>query len=213
MVKLINRYIIAILVLSSIYAFYVYNDVDKWVPFVFETIVGFTCLLSLLLLLKLNYKWQSLFYLKKRKEDFLFCAVVSTEFNQRILLYELLDILTYGAITMLYFFFPNPGWVIGCILAFAFAEGFIYSILNYNKFKIGVTSNVIVLATNRPNIIRVRKLKAILNKGGNYVFQHKDGRVDTIESAWISQEHTGHFNDSLENISKKMGIFLDDFNA
>ena len=127
MVKLINRYIIAILVLSSIYAFYVYNDVDKWVPFVFETIVGFTCLLSLLLLLKLNYKWQSLFYLKKRKEDFLFCAVVSTEFNQRILLYELLDILTYGAITMLYFFFPNPGWVIGCILAFAFAEGFIYS--------------------------------------------------------------------------------------
>ena len=163
MVKLINRYIIAILVLSSIYAFYVYNDVDKWVPFVFETIVGFTCLLSLLLLLKLNYKWQSLFYLKKRKEDFLFCAVVSTEFNQRILLYELLDILTYGAITMLYFFFPNPGWVIGCILAFAFAEGIIYSILNYNKFKIGVTSNVIILATNRPNIIRVRKLKAILN--------------------------------------------------
>ncbi len=212
MVKLINRYIIAILVLSSIYAFYIYNDVDKWVPFVSETIVGFACLLSVLLLLKLNYKWQSLFYLKKRKEDLLFCAVVSREFKHRILLYELLDLLTYGVITILYFVFPNPGWVIGCILGFAFAEGFIYSILNYSKYKIGVTSSVIVLATNRPNIIRVRKLKAILNKGGNYVFQHKDGRVDTIEAAWISQEHTAHFNDSLKSLSKKMGIFLDDFN-
>lgn len=194
------------------YAFYVYNDVDKWVPFVFETIIGFTVLMSFLLLIKLNYKWQSLFYLKRRKEELLFCAAVSTNFKQRILMFELIDVFTYGIIATLHFFFPHPGWIIGGVLAFAFTEGLIYSITNYNKFKIGITYSVIIVATNRPNIIRVRKLKAILNKGGNYVFQHRDGRVDTIESSWVSNHQTADFNRVLASISKEMGIFLDDFN-
>lgn len=211
MVSVINRVILFVVVLSSIYSFYVHNDVDMHVPFVKETIFIIACVLAFLFLVKFNYKWQSLLYIKKRRKEILYVEFASRSLQRRALLFEVLDVFTYFLVGTLHFYYPVPGLVLGVVLSIAFVEGVIYSVLNYNTLKIGITSSAIILATNRPNIIRVGKLKAILNKSGNYICQHSDGRVDSIEGNWVSDSTKESFNSVLKVITSDKGIFFDDF--
>jgi len=211
MVSVINRIILFVIVLSSIYSFYVHNDIDMHVPFVRETTLIIACVLGLLFLVKFNYKWQSLLYIKKRRKEILYVEVASRILQRRALLFEALDVLTYFLVGGLHFYYPVPGLVLGVVLSIALVEGVIYSLLNYNTLKIGVTSSAIILATNRPNIIRIGKLKAILNKSGNYICQHSDGRVDSIEGNWVSDSTKESFNSVLKTMAADRGIFFDDF--
>jgi len=211
MVRVINRVILFVVVLSSIYSFYVHNDVDMHVPFVQETIFTIACILTFLFLIKFNYKWQSLLYIKKRRKEILYVEIASRSLQRRALVFEALDMLTYFLVGILHFYYPFPGLILGVVLSVAFVEGLVYSVLNYNTFKIGVTPSAIILATNRPNIIRIGKLKAILNKSGNYICQHSDGRVDSIEGGWVSDPTKDSFNNVLKIITADKGIFFDDF--
>ena len=213
MVKVINRLIFILITLSSVYSFYVHNDIDQRVPFVQITIHIVTGIMILLFLVKFNYKWQSRLFVKRRQEKILYVEPVSKSLQNKVLLFEALDLFTYAAVAVLHFVYPYPGWLLGSVLAAGVLEGSIYILINYRSLAIAITSNSIILATNRPNIVRLSRLKAILNKSGSYVFQHKDGRVDRIEGTWVSDASRDRFNEVLRGISVQEGFYLDDFNS
>lgn len=211
MVRALNRLILFLVIASGVYCFYVYNDIDNRIPFVKETIWSVTAVLGILLLLKINYKWQSLFYIKKRQKDILYCYDVGSDLRRRTILYEMLDIITYGVIGGMLLLYPHPGKFIGVLLCIAALEGVIYFLANRKRFRIGVTSKAVILATNRPNIIRISKLKAIINKSGHYDFQYLDGRVYKLERPWVSSTSRPLFNEVIKNLTKEKEIFCDDF--
>ncbi|MFT7612580.1 MAG: hypothetical protein ACI9J3_001543 [Parvicellaceae bacterium] len=213
MVRPINRVILFIIILSGIYSFYVHNDLDRNVPFREITIQIVAIVLGFLFILKINYKWQSVFYIKKRKKEILYCYEVGSDLKKRTFLYESLDILTYGVVGIMHITYADPGFYLGVVLLIAAFEGFLYAIVNRKNFKIGITSKAIILATNRPNIIRLNKLKAVINKSGNYDFQHIDGRVDKIERPWVKSASRPLFNDVIKTLTKEKKIFCDDFSV
>ena len=213
MVKVINRLIFILITLSSVYSFYVHNDVDQRVPFVQITIQIVTGIMALLFLIKFNYKWQSRLFVKRRQDQILYVEPVSKTLQKKVLLFESLDLFTYAAVAVFHFIYSYPGWLLGSVLAVGVLEGCTYTIINYRSLAIAITSKSIILATNRPNIVRLGRLKAVLNKSGGYVFQHKDGRVDRIEGAWVSDASRDRFNQVLKAISVQQGFYYDDFNS
>ncbi|MBL4704146.1 MAG: hypothetical protein JKY54_06475 [Flavobacteriales bacterium] len=211
MVRPINRVILIIVVISGIYSFYVHNDIDGNVPFVKETVITITSLLAVLLLIKINYKWQSLFYIKKRKKEILYCYEVGSDLKRRTILYEGLDMLTYSVVGGMHLIYPDPGLYIGLVLGIATFEGMLYFLVNRKNFMIGVTNKAVILATNRPDIIRINKLKAVINKSGNYDFQYQDGRVHKIERLWVDSSTRPLFNEVIKSLTEEKQIFCDDF--
>jgi len=211
MVRPINRVILIIVVISGIYSFYVHNDIDGNVPFVKETVITITSLLAVLLLIKINYKWQSLFYIKKRKKEILYCYEVGSDLKRRTILYEGLDMLTYSVVGGMHLIYPDPGLYIGLVLGIATFEGMLYFLVNRKNFMIGVTNKAVILATNRPDIIRINKLKAVINKSGNYDFQYQDGRVHKIERLWVDSSSRPLFNEVIKSLTEEKQIFCDDF--
>jgi len=213
MVRPINRVILFLIVVSGIYSFYVHNDLDHNVPFREITVQIVAIVMAFLFLLKINYKWQSLFYIKKRKKEILYCYEVGSDLKRRTYLYEGLDILTYGVVGIMHLNYSDPGFYLGVVLSIAAFEGILYALVNRKNFKIGITSKAIILATNRPNIIRLNKLKAVINKSGNYDFQHADGRVDKIERPWVKSDSRPLFDDVIKTLTKEKKIFCDDFSV
>ncbi len=213
MVRAFNRIILVLIITSGIYSFYVHNDIDEQVPYVDETILTVAIVLGIFMLLKIFSKWQTMIYIKKREHRILYNYNVGSDLKRRIMLYELLDILIYASVGVTHILFPYPGETLGFILLGAAFEGCIYLSANRKKFRIGITNKVIILATNRPNVIRISRLKAIINKQGNYDFQYRDGRTYQIEKPWVSSNSRPLFNEVISSLSREKEIFCDDFSA
>ena len=212
MIKFINRFILLLLVPGGIFSFLAYHDIDRIIPFAEIIMTGMAGLIGLLLLIKIITKWQAMLFIKKREKDLLYKERVGAELGRRVLMHELLDIGLYGLIGGFLLYTVFPAFYLGIVLAVATVEGILFLIINKGKYQVGITSKAVIIATNRPDIIRVTRLKAVLNKDGNYDFQLRDGRVSRVESNWILPSSRAEFNSILTRMTKEKGIFFDDFN-
>lgn len=213
MIATLNKVILFLILPSSIFSFLAYNDIDRKIPYAREIMMVVAGLVALLLLFKTIGKWRSLRIISKRSNDLLYCEAVSPELRFRIQLYEWLDVGLYAALGCFLSFTAYPGFYLGVVLLAAALEGIVFLLSNTKRFRLAITSKAVILATNRPNVIRVARLRSVLNKSGDFGFEYRDGQVHKLETQWIQKSSRGEFISVLTRLVEEKGVFFDDFQS
>ena len=167
--------------------------------------MGLSLILSFLLIVKWNIRWQVLFINKNKKG-----YNIGKEGIKNSIVYELITIVFYFFLGGIILFYKLPIWYLGIVIFLFFIEGVLH--LVYNRFflpyKIIVTPYAIIAITNDVKIVRWDRMKRIEKVHNDIQIIDYKNNVTLIDLDLLEPEDAETLIQEILQVAKNKTIYF-----
>ncbi len=205
MQKTLNVVALILVILCSGVSFIYFNDdMDIQVPYLKEIFLGIATFLGLVLILRINSRWQSLL-LGLRSQGY----PISIMGFKKILVYEGISLMYYGLFALIMLFLIDIGFLLGVVSAFYFIEGVLHFAFSLAKkpYKILVNDKSITIITNELTLVRWTDISKIDSRQNDIHLLMKIGAPVLIDLDWLSADDQQKIIAEITKIAQEKKLF------
>ncbi len=178
-------------------------------PYQFETFLGIGLILFIINFRRSIRRWMGMSLVSKTAK-FQFNSEVSSERKKRIITYNLLEALIMASVAYGLYSLTVKAWMPAAGLLFCTIDNLIFTFVGIRgkKFRIGVTSKVVMLADRDVQVIYFTGLRKVsIHQQSIYFDYIKELQLDIPTDA-VPSEQAGQFFDTIEaNVDKDRVFF------
>ena len=206
MLKKINIISFIFLLIAALLTLLIYQeDMDVHILYSDYYFMGLSLILSFLLIVKWNIRWQVLFINKNKKG-----YNIGKEGIKNSIVYELITIVFYFFLGGIILFYKLPIWYLGIVIFLFFIEGVLH--LVYNRFflpyKIIVTPYAIIAITNDVKIVRWDRMKRIEKVHNDIQIIDYKNNVTLIDLDLLEPEDAETLIQEILQVAKNKTIYF-----
>lgn len=173
------------------------------IPFVRIWIISATIALSILLLLKLNYRWYAL--VKVRKS---IGYKISLNGWRKSLIDEIFKCGVLYLISILMLVYYKAGLPVVLVLFIYLFESSLHLLFGKRNYKIIIRSKTIMIITNNIIIIKWSEIKSIVKRHNDFQFKQNNNIIRLLDVDLINEKERDKFNDEIRKYAIEKNIFI-----
>lgn len=196
--------VIVVIATSGLAFFYYHDDMDITIPYLEEIFLGSALLLTIVLLLKLMFRWPALITAMKGDG-----YKLSLKGFRKVIIYEGIVLLYLGAFAYIMLKYIDIGYWAGVVGASLFVEGTLLLITQLVKspFKVLLNDKAITKITNEWEVISWNDIKKIDSRQNDIHLIRKNGSPVLIDLEWIESSVRDEFIERVNQIAQQKNIY------